>query len=65
MVIQHTNLLLGQINVKSAHFLKGDIAAFDAPFFSIQPTEAKSMDPQQRLLLESTYIALENGKLPL
>lgn len=48
----------------TGHFLEGDIAAFDAPFFSIQPAEARSMDPQQRILLETTYRALENGKVP-
>lgn len=37
------------------------MAAFDAPFFSIQPAEAESMDPQQRLLLETSYQALEGG----
>jgi hypothetical protein len=42
----------------------GDIAAFDAPFFSIQQIEAESMDPQQRLLLETSYRALENGSSP-
>ncbi|MCJ1384009.1 hypothetical protein MMC17_007124 [Xylographa soralifera] len=45
----------GTINVRNAHFLKDDIAAFDAPFFSITPQEAKAMDPQQRLMLEVTY----------
>ena len=45
-----------------AHFLKQDVGAFDAPFFSISPNEAMSMDPQHRLLLETTYEALENGK---
>lgn len=43
------------------HFLSQDIAAFDAPFFSINSTEAAAIDPQQRLLLETTYEALENG----
>ncbi|MCJ1317714.1 Highly reducing polyketide synthase alt5 [Xylographa vitiligo] len=52
----------GTINVRSAHFLKDDIAAFDAPFFSITPQEAKAMDPQQRLMLEVTYESLENGE---
>ncbi|KAF2728787.1 reducing type I polyketide synthase [Polyplosphaeria fusca] len=45
-----------------AHFLREDISAFDAPFFSITPAEAEGMDPQQRKLLETTYKALENGK---
>ncbi|KAL9611659.1 MAG: hypothetical protein Q9204_009007 [Flavoplaca sp. TL-2023a] len=39
----------------------GNIAAFDAPFFTIKPTEAESMDPQQRMLLETSFHALENG----
>ncbi|KAL8936336.1 MAG: hypothetical protein Q9216_004984 [Gyalolechia sp. 2 TL-2023] len=47
-------------NVRTANFLRGNIAAFDAPFFSIQPTEVASMDPQQRLLLEESYKSLEN-----
>ena len=50
------------MNVKGAHFLEGDIAAFDAPFFSINPAEAASMDPQQRGLLETAYRAFENGE---
>lgn len=40
--------------------MTGDIATFDAPFFSIQPAEVASMDPQQRLMLEASYRALEN-----
>ena len=51
-------------NVRKGHFLAGDVAAFDAPFFSIQPIEAQSMDPQQRILLETSYGALENGISP-
>ena len=50
-----------QTNARTGNFLKGDIAAFDAPFFSIQPAEVLSMDPQQRIMLETSYRALENG----
>ncbi|KAI1208477.1 putative polyketide synthase [Annulohypoxylon truncatum] len=56
---------LDTIPVRHGHFLSGDLAAFDAPFFSIQPTEALSMDPQQRLLLETSYRALENAGIPM
>ncbi|TVY43111.1 Reducing polyketide synthase [Lachnellula subtilissima] len=41
---------------------RDDIAAFDAPFFSISREEAETMDPQQRALLETTYRAFENCK---
>ncbi|KAL8894713.1 MAG: hypothetical protein Q9192_004102 [Flavoplaca navasiana] len=52
-------------NVRSGHFLKGNIAAFDAPFFTIKPTEAESMDPQQRMLLETSFHALENAGISM
>lgn len=52
-----------KISTRQAHFLKEDVRAFDAPFFSIPPLEAATMDPQHRGLLEATYHALENGKL--
>ena len=58
-------LTKSQINVRTGHFLSGDITAFDAPFFSIQPTEVASMDPQQRITLETSYRALENGESPI
>ncbi|KAM3511181.1 hypothetical protein MY11210_005171 [Beauveria gryllotalpidicola] len=51
----------GSISFKGGHFLKGNIAEFDAPFFSIPAAEAKAIDPQQRLLLEVCYEALENA----
>ena len=41
--------------------MRENIAAFDAPFFSMPPAEAHCLDPQQRSLLETTYHALENG----
>lgn len=46
---------------RGGHFLKQDLSAFDAPFFSISPAEAKSMDPMQRILLEVVYEAMENA----
>jgi acyl transferase domain-containing protein len=46
---------------KGAHFLDGNPAVFDAPFFLVPKAEAASMDPQQRKLLEVSYYALENG----
>jgi len=56
---------LDTVPVHNAHFLKEDLGAFDAHFFSITPSEALSMDPQQRGLLETSYRALENGKFLL
>jgi acyl transferase domain-containing protein len=52
-----------KLPIRQAHFLEGDISAFDAPFFSITGPEAAAMDPQSRLLLETSYRALENGTL--
>lgn len=43
--------------------MRDDVAAFDAPFFSITPEEASCMDPMQRWLLETAYKALEDGEL--
>ena len=51
----------GSISFRGAHFLKEDVAAFDAPFFSIAAEDAKAIDPQQRMLLEVSYEALENA----
>ena len=48
---------------QGGHFIRDDIAGFDAPFFSMNPTEVACMDPQQRWLLEVAYEALENGML--
>ncbi|KAI1266689.1 ketoacyl-synt-domain-containing protein [Xylariaceae sp. FL1019] len=54
----------GCFNPVGGHFLENDLAAFDAPFFSLTEKEAISMDPQQRLLLECTFEALENAGIP-
>ncbi|KAL8303319.1 hypothetical protein RB600_006977 [Gaeumannomyces tritici] len=55
----------GMNNVEGAHFVKEDVSLFDAPFFSITPTEARSMDPHQRWLLECSYRAFENAGMSL
>ncbi|OBT78885.1 Type I Iterative Polyketide synthase (PKS) [Pseudogymnoascus sp. 05NY08] len=55
----------GSMNLKGGHYLKEDIATFDARFFSISPAEAKSMDPMQRILLEVVYEAMENAGITL
>jgi acyl transferase domain-containing protein len=52
-------------SVRNAHFLDGDLAAWDAPFFNITAAEADAMDPGQRLTLEAAFRALENAGLPL
>ncbi|KAJ6045303.1 Highly reducing polyketide synthase [Penicillium canescens] len=56
---------LGSIQQRHAHFMKTDFKAFDAPFFSIIPKEAKAMDPTHRMLLEVTYEGFENAGLTL
>ncbi|KAH7138738.1 polyketide synthase [Dendryphion nanum] len=48
-----------------AHFIRENLGAFDAAFFTISPTEAENMDPQQRLFLETTYHVLENSGITL
>ncbi|GKZ26967.1 polyketide synthase [Aspergillus brasiliensis] len=53
----------GAIINKEGHFLKEDIAAFDAPFFSMTATEAEGMDPQHRILLEVTMV-LTAARIP-
>ncbi|TGO59558.1 hypothetical protein BCON_0043g00160 [Botryotinia convoluta] len=55
----------GTIPLRGGHFLREDLGAFDAPFFSVTPDEAMAMDPQQRIMLETSYQALENAGLPI
>ncbi|KAL2784041.1 hypothetical protein BJX66DRAFT_344395 [Aspergillus keveii] len=55
----------GTIPLRGGHFLKQDLAVFDAPFFNITPAEAEAMDPQHRLMLETSYHALENAGIPI
>lgn len=51
----------GRTHAARAHFLDGDVDAFDAPFFGVSVKEALAMDPQQRLLLELGWEALEDA----
>ncbi|EMR67052.1 putative polyketide synthase protein [Eutypa lata UCREL1] len=55
----------GTTTARGGHFIRSDLAAFDAPFFKITAQEAHAMDPQQRLALELSYEALENAGLKL
>ncbi|KAI0009602.1 hypothetical protein F4779DRAFT_581698 [Xylariaceae sp. FL0662B] len=55
----------GSSSARAGHFLKDDVAAFDAPFFKITAQEAHAMDPQQRLALELSYEALESAGLKM
>lgn len=50
-----------QFNGRRGHFIDDDVAAFDAPFFSVTSKEAKAMDPMQRWTLEASYRAFEKG----
>ena len=56
-----TILFHGQIPVRGGNFVRENIGAFDAPFFTISPKEAECMDPQHRRMLEVAYHALEDG----
>jgi zearalenone synthase (highly reducing iterative type I polyketide synthase) len=56
---------LNTLSALGGHFLDEDVAAFDAPFFSITAQEAAAMDPTARMLLEVTYEALENAGVPI
>jgi acyl transferase domain-containing protein len=56
---------LATINIRETHFMKDDVFAFDASFFSSTPNEAKVMDLQQMMTLECTYEALKNDKIYL
>ncbi|KAK3322951.1 hypothetical protein B0H66DRAFT_515672 [Apodospora peruviana] len=55
----------GGANCRGGHFLKQDVAVFDAPFFSISPKEAHALDPQQRMALEVAYESLENAGMKI
>ncbi|PSN72076.1 putative polyketide synthase [Corynespora cassiicola Philippines] len=53
------------IPLRGGNFVTEDLAAFDAPFFSITPAEASCMDPQHRRMLETAYLALEDAGIPI
>ncbi|OGM50472.1 putative polyketide synthase, partial [Aspergillus bombycis] len=56
---------LDRLSLRGGNFMKGDLGAFDAGFFTINATEAEAMDPQQRLILEASYRALENAGITM
>ena len=60
-----TKTKLNTSKPRGGHFLRQDVAAFDANFFSISESEASAMDPQARIMLEIAYEAFENAGLPL
>lgn len=60
-----TKSKLNTSSARGGHFLRQDIATFDANFFSISESEARAMDPQARIMLEIVYEAFENAGLSL
>lgn len=59
------NSRAGSLHTSGGYYMNQDIAAFDAPFFSISRADAISMDPMQRVLLEVAYEATENAGIPV
>ncbi|TLD10619.1 hypothetical protein PgNI_05131 [Pyricularia grisea] len=55
----------GMTNVVGGHFIRDDVALFDAPFFGFSEETASSLDPQIRMLLELTFEAAENAGLTM
>ena len=53
------------MTTRTGHFLEQDIAAFDAPFFSMSAPEATATDPQLRMMLEVAFECFESGGIPL
>jgi amino acid adenylation domain-containing protein len=53
--------LLNDPNYTPYRGIIDDIEMFDASFFGINPTEAKTMDPQQRVFLQLAWHALEDA----
>lgn len=51
------------LTTRKGNFLSQNPYVFDAPFFSMSPSEAAALDPQARMVMETSYHAFENAGL--
>lgn len=51
----------GVFRAEGAHFVPGNVFAFDAAFFNMRADEARNSDPQHRMLLECALEAAEDA----
>lgn len=61
--VLNEDMPLNTLGHRRGNFLESNPYEFDAPFFSMSPSEAAALDPQTRLALETSYHAFENAGL--